>query len=142
MVELKKLELTGPWQFAIEVISEWRRLIGVVIVIMLLGWPSMVIKNWLVDAGTLQSLGVSEQADRQREHEVQDKLHEALSHGLQQQVGISQQILEEIKAHGDGAAKDRQMLSYFTWKMCIQDNGKNANICKQFINMDKHPSHQ
>ena len=133
--------VAAGWQFALAVLSEWRRTFAVMIIVMLLGWPAVVIKNWAQDMGYAQSLGIGEQADREAEHARQDKVHTTISRGIIQQASISQAILEELKSHNTGASQDRQMLGYFTWKQCIQDNGKNATICKQFQRMGDGHGH-
>ena len=120
------------WNFALAVLSEWRRTVAVIIIIMLLGWPLMVIKRWAEDAGVVDNIPLVEQETRQLEHTKQDAMLTLLSTTTIEQAAITRSILLELKSHGIGAAQDRQMLAYFTWKQCTTDNGPDAKICEQF----------
>jgi hypothetical protein len=139
MTESKAPYSSGPWQFALAILSEWHRTVATVIIVMLLGWPAIVIKKWGEDAGLWASLAGIEQTNRQAEHRAQDQIHATLAGSLQEQARISKDILVELKNHNYGAASDRQMLGYFTWKQCVQDNGKDAKICRQFQDIVGQP---
>lgn len=126
------LPVAGPWQFALAILGRWQNTVAITIIILLLGWPTVVVIGWMQDMGFVRSMGLAEQDDRQAEHRQQDQVHQVMADALQEQAKISKQILIELKGHNVGASQDRQMLGYFTWKQCVQDNGKGAQICKQF----------
>jgi hypothetical protein len=130
--EKPEFQLASPWQFALAILSNWHKTVATVIVVMLLGWPMVVAKRWLEDAGVLASVPGTEQSLRQQEHASQDKVHSVIADAVLDQASISKSILLELKNHNQGASQDRQMLAYFTWKQCITDNGPKAEICTQF----------
>jgi len=93
------------WQFAVAVLSEWRRTVAAVIIVLILGWPTTVIVNWLQDAGVMPG----EQNHREAEHTRQLVVLHQIADGVMKHAINTERQLELLESH-DRASQNKDVI--------------------------------
>lgn len=118
------------WDFALAVISEWRRTIAAVIVIMLLGWPTVVIVQWTERAGLWGSESRRSFSQRANEHKVQTEFLMKADMDRAQMKKSFALLAESIMSHNEVALQRDGVILFFARDLCYTKYGEEANICE------------
>lgn len=104
---------TDTKQFVLDLL-EWRKSVALVVIVLLLGWPSMVILNMGQDLGYWGSFNKREQTSRQEEHRRQTKLLEKMTNHLAD-------INEALTHHNDQSLRKDAIIAYLLSEDCEKE---------------------
>jgi len=99
------------WQFALAILSNWHKTIAVIIIIMLLGWPTVVIIDMGQDLGFWGSAGSREQQSRQAEHRGQTAVLTEIAAGMKE-------VTTALQAHNLQSIRKDDIIAYLLSEDC------------------------
>jgi len=109
-----------------------RKVFLFVFIVLISGWPAQFFIDKMEQWQMLPSPAAAEQISRKNEHLAHYAMIQSVQGSVRENNRLNSAILSQLEAQTKGAAADRNILSFYTWKECIRDNGKGAKICARF----------
>jgi len=109
--------MTG-WQFAFSVVSNWPKLFALIVLINVLGWPSIVVKTWGQEFGWWQSEPQEEQDERRMEHGAQLLVLREIASGVTVHAEATDRMVTLLESHDRSSQNKDVIIAHLLLEGC------------------------